>query len=61
MEHEFCRDCNANCECCEKKSIYNKALEDFAENFKAHCRKFTVKSISDKDVDWVKNELSLHN
>ena len=40
---------------------YEQALEDFAESFKAHCRKFTTKSISDKDIDWVKNELSLHN
>lgn len=39
------------------KIIYNQALEDFAEQFKAHCKKFTTKSISDADIDWVKNEL----
>lgn len=40
-----------------QKDGYNKALEDFAEQFKAHCRKFTTKSISESDIDWVKNEL----
>lgn len=43
-------------ECCGCEQ-YDKALEDFAEQFKAHCRKFTTKSISDADIDWVKNEL----
>lgn len=36
---------------------YYQALEDFAEQFEAHCKKFTTKSISDADIDWVKNEL----
>lgn len=36
---------------------YNQALDDFAEQFKAHCRKFKTKSISDADIDWVKYEL----
>lgn len=40
-----------------KKDGYNQALDDFAEQFKAHCRKFTTKAISDADIDFVKNEL----
>lgn len=51
---------NSNNECwlaCKNK-FYNQALEDFAEQFKAHCRKFTTKSISDADIDWIKNELT---
>lgn len=43
------------------KEQYNKGkadgIKEFAEQFKAHCRKFTTKSISDVDIDWIKDEL----